>query len=294
MVHSSAVTFCLAAVRRAVLAWAVAAGCAVVPSAPPAFRFALMGDFPYSQAQANLLDGLIEQLNREPLAFVAHVGDITSGEGPCGDEWLEARQRQFARIRHPFVLLPGDNEWTDCHRSGFDPLERLDRWRRLFCRPVAGLALVRQPGAYCENVRWESGGVVFAGVNVPGSNNNLGRTAPMDAEHHERMRAVLAWLDEARTRARDGRRLVVLMQGNPFLEPNREADGFRALREWLRRTAHESTLDLVLVHGDTHRHRDDAPLPRLRRLEVPGSPQLRWLRASLHPDALRIELADPP
>lgn len=281
------------AFRRALLLAAALQGCASAPQVPADYAFALMGDLPYSQAQANLLDGLIEQLNREPLAFVAHVGDITSGEGPCGDEWLEARARQFDRVRHPFVLLPGDNEWTDCHRSGFDPLERLAKWRRLFCRPIAGLALVRQPGAYCENVRWEMNGIVFAGVNVPGSNNNFGRTPRMDAEHAERMRAVLAWLEEAKSLARGGRRLAVLMQANPFLEPRSGPDGFHALREWLRAAAREAALGLVLVHGDTHWHRDDAPLPGLRRIEVPGSPQLRWLRASLHPDGLRIELADP-
>ena len=64
-----------------------------------------MGDAPYSEGQAHALDALIDDLNAQPLAFVAHVGDITSGRGPCTDSWLEARQRQFARIRHPFVLL---------------------------------------------------------------------------------------------------------------------------------------------------------------------------------------------
>ena len=89
------------------------AGCAAAPPAPGEYSFALMGDTPYSYAQVNLLDDLIERINGEPLRFVAHVGDITSGQGPCGDEWLEARARQFAHIRHPFVLLPGDNDWTD-------------------------------------------------------------------------------------------------------------------------------------------------------------------------------------
>ena len=154
-----------------------------------------MGDTPYSQAQANLLDAMIERMNAEPLAFVVHVGDITSGTGPCGDAWLEARKRQFARLRHPFVLLPGDNEWTDCHRTGFDPLERLARWRSLFCAEVPGLALERQPGEYCENVRWQSGSALFIGVNVPGSYNNLARDP---AEHARRMAAANADIGAAR------------------------------------------------------------------------------------------------
>jgi hypothetical protein len=253
-----------------------------------------MGDMPYSHAQAHRFDDLIEQMNREPLAFVAHVGDITDGNGPCGDAWLEARQRQFARIRHPFVLLPGDNEWTDCHRSGFDPLERMEKWRSLFCQPLARLALARQPGEHCENVRWEIDGLVFVGVNVPGSNNNLDRTPQMDAEHVGRMRAVFAWLEEARALARERKGLVVLMQANPFLAPRSGADGFTALREWLRRSAAERPTALVLVHGDTHWHRDDVPLPGLRRIEVPGSPQMRWLRASASGATLTIEPAALP
>ena len=60
-----------------------------------------------------------------------------------------------------------------------------------------------------------------------------------------------------------------------------------------RSAAQEPPLQLLLVHGDTHRYRDDAPLPGLRRVEVPGSPQLRWLRASVRAGALRIELTDP-
>jgi hypothetical protein len=269
-------------------------GCATLPPAPSAPAFALLGDMPYSQAQANLLDELIEQMNAEPLAFVAHVGDITSGRGPCGDDWLQARRDQFARLRHPFVLLPGDNDWTDCHRTGFDPIERLQRWRQLFCHPIADLNLRRQPGGHCEHVRWEMHGLVFAGVNVPGSNNNLGRTPRMDAEHAQRMRAVFAWLDEAKALARGRRGLVVLMQANPFLEPSQGPDGFAELRAWLRHAAADPDIHLLLVHGDTHVHRDDEPLPGLRRIEVPGSPQLRWLRAAFTPDRIRVESASPP
>ena len=216
-------------------------------------------------------------MNLAPLAFVVHVGDITSGRGPCTNEWFEARKRQFARWRAPLVLLPGDNDWTDCHRTGFDPLERLSKWRSLFCTDPLGLRIERQPGPYCEHVRWESGGIVFAAVNVQGSNNNLGRTRAMDAEHAARMKAVFAWLDESAARAPQG--LVILMQANPDFEQalrRRQGtpDGFAALREWLAR----ARKPIVLVHGDTHQWQDDEPMPGLRRIEVPGSPQVRWVR----------------
>lgn len=236
-----------------------------------------MGDMPYSQPHANLFDGVIDRVNAERPVFVAHVGDITSGRGPCDDAWFEDRRRQFARIEAPFVLLPGDNDWTDCRRTGFDPMERLAKWRSLFCAPVPALALERQRGPYCEHVRWVAGNLVFVGLNVPGGNNNLDDDP---VEHGERMAAALRWLDEsaALARGRDG--LVVLMQANPFLKPRLGgANGYDALLERLRRLAAARPGRVLLVNGDTHKFRDDEPLPGLRRTEVFGWPDMRWTRA---------------
>jgi len=255
------------------------AACASPPP-PGGVQFGLIGDVPYSGAEVVQLERVIDEMNLAPLAFVAHVGDITSGRGPCTDAWFEARKRQFARWKAPWVLLPGDNDWTDCHRSGFDPLERLARWRSLFCVDPPGLAIERQRGPYCEHVRWEVDGILFVALNVPGSNNNLGRTPAMDAEHADRMRAVFAWLDDSAARAKQG--LVVLMQANPDFEQQFRrragvADGYAALRARLAALRKPA----VLVHGDTHFFQDDEPLPGLRRIEVPGSPQVRWVRGTL-------------
>lgn len=245
-----------------------------------------MGDVPYSQAQANLLDDQIDRMNAEPLAFVVHVGDITSGRGPCDDEWMDARKKQFARFKAPFVLLPGDNDWTDCHRSGMDPRERLEHWRALFCVAVALEGFVRQD-RYCENVRWLAGNRVFVGLNVQGSNNNLNRDP---AEMGQRMRAVHAWLDEAARLAEDRDGLVVLMQANPFLKPRfGGANGFDGILGKLRALGRAMPGRVLLVHGDTHRFKDDGPLPGLRRVEVYGSPYLRWLRATVREKGIGVE-----
>jgi len=281
--------------RKLALLLALAlAGCAATPPADVAYSFALLGDTPYSQAQANLLDGMIERINAEPLAFAVHIGDITSGVGPCDDGWLEARARQFAAIRHPFVLLPGDNEWTDCHRGGFEPLERLEKWRRLFCAPIPALGLERQKGR-CEHVRWRKGDALYVGLNVPGSNNNLGRTPEMDAEHAARMREVFEWLDESVELARSRRlaRVMILFQANPFVSPRvGMADGYASFRDRLRALASEGAHQLILVHGDTHHYRDDRPLTGVRRVEVFGAPHVRWLRASAVRGEFFVEPAD--
>ena len=239
----------------------------------------------------HLLDTQIERMNAEKLAFVVHVGDITSGQGPCGDEWLEARKAQFARLTHPFVLLPGDNDWLDCHRTGFDPMERLAKWRKLFCFSPKGLAIERQKGKYCENVRWIAGNVVFVGLNVQGSNNNADRDP---GEMGGRMEAVIRWLDEAAALARGRDGLVVLMQANPFLKPRLGGvNGFDGILERLRRLGAAMPGKVLLVHGDTHRFRDNQPLPGLRRVEVFGSPAVRWVKGTIATEEARRFRIEP-
>lgn len=288
---------------------ALLAGCATPlrDVAEGSVTFALMGDTPYNEAEVKQLDALIDDVNAQNLAFVVHVGDITSGRGPCTDAWFEARQRQYQRLRHPFILLPGDNDWLDCHRSGFDPMERLDRMRQLFHSGDSSigqrtLRLERQSSnprfaEYREHVRWIAGDVVFIGLNVQGSNNNLGRTAAMDEEHRRRMAAVFAWLDESFALAAE-RRLagaVILAQANPDFEGRyrrREGvgDGFEAFRSTLRGHALRFGQPILFVHGDTHMYKQDRPLKNpasgkpienFVRVEVPGSPQVRWLKAGI-------------
>jgi hypothetical protein len=220
--------------------------------------FGVLGDTPYTEAEVERLDGLIDEINAQPLAFVVHLGDVGSSALACRDDWLLARKAQFARIRHRFILLPGDNEWKDCKQ----PLARLARWRAIFCET---------PREFCEHQRWESGGWVFVTLNVPGHDNNL-----RHAEHAPRMKAVLSFLGDAASDAERKSGLVVLMQANPFFTLPR--DGFASLRDELARLGARMPGRVVLIHGDTHLHRDDEPLPGVRRIEVWGSPIVAWHR----------------
>jgi len=52
------------------------AGCAARPPQPGAFVFGVLGDTPYSEREEAAFLGMIERMNREPLAFSIHVGDI--------------------------------------------------------------------------------------------------------------------------------------------------------------------------------------------------------------------------
>jgi hypothetical protein len=276
-------------VATALLAACCAAGAQVGERAP----FALLGDAPYSQAHANLLDTMIDEINTAKPAFVVHLGDITSRD--CSDAWFEARQKQFARFTAPFVLVVGDNEWSDCHLAGFDPMERLAKIRNLFHSQTVGLpGFARQSDNYPEHVRWTHSRALFVGINVPGSNNNLGRTPEMDAEHATRMKAVVAWLDEAAAMAKSSgeiETLVVLMQANPDFELRRKSsrkDGYASLREKLAQIAGSLGKPLVVAHGDTHIYKFDRPskaAPSLVRIEVDGWPWLGWVKVRTTPEA---------
>lgn len=233
---------------------------------------------PYTDSEIERLDLVIDEINAQPLDFVVHLGDVGSSARACNDEWLAARKRQFERIRHRFVLVPGDNEWSDCKQ----PLERLAAWRNMFCPEVLPLKQTRQTGVYCEHVRWEAGGYVFVVLNVPGSNNHL-----RHPEHAPRMQAVFAWLDEAAAAAQKRDGLVVLMQANPFVTFPR--DGYASLREKLAQLAQSMPGKVVLAHGDTHVYRNDEPLPGLRRIEVWGSPFVGWLRGAIAGGRLSVE-----
>ena len=180
--------------------------CAVNPPAGvPAIG--ILGDTPYSAGEVRRLDRLIDDLNAEPLAFVVHLGDIGSSRQACTDEWISERKTQFGRIRHPFVLLPGDNEWSDCRDQG----ERLRAWRKAFCD--FNFHKTKQSGEFCEHLRWEADGLVFVTLNVQGGNNNVGH-----AEHGPRMQAVPAWLDEAARLGVDDPATVARLRGKDLEE----------------------------------------------------------------------------
>ncbi len=271
--------------------------------------FALIGDTPYSTTEAYALDVMIEQMNREDLAFVIHVGDITSGRGPCTDEWFEARKRQFGKSRHPLVIVPGDNDWVDCHRSGHDPMERLNRFRELFEAGDTSLGersirLERQSGRYAqyrEHMRWIAANVLFVGINVQGSNNNLGRTPAMDAEVQARMAAVFAWLeDSAQLAVKSGLAgMLIFTQADPDFERIRRKgpDGFAEFRDRLRTLASTFGKPILFVNGDSHLYKLDQPLAdpatgeplrNFTRVIVFGSPQTRWIRAGIDPSVPQL------
>jgi hypothetical protein len=234
------------------------------------FSFAAIGDWPYANStvvpippqnrvlfnNANLLSDSINA--DKDISLVLHVGDIHSGSEPCTGAGLSTVPPGsipsydqsvfgfFEKFNPPLVYTPGDNEWTDCHKTkqltSGAPLNELAAVRSLFF-PNPGMTLGvnkkhvssqaqhfdrdhPEDAQFVENVMWQQRGVVFVTVNVPGSNNdglpwsgnaNKLAAAPfLDEparvrEAAQRTLADLRWLDKAFDRAEEGRAKAVVI-----------------------------------------------------------------------------------
>ncbi|MCF8179444.1 MAG: hypothetical protein K9J74_13130 [Sulfuritalea sp.] len=272
--------------------------------------FGLFGDTPYNQWERDNLPELMAQMDRESLAFIVHDGDIKSGSSKCSDEAFKEIRDLFQSSATPLVYVPGDNEWTDCHRrsnGAYDPQERLRKLRELFFAGEVSLGrrpmkLERQSSDpafadYRENVLWEAGGALFVGLNVSGSNNNFngGKSGRGPAaEFIERSAANRAWLDQAFALA-DSRNLagiLIVIHANPdFYAANegKPRTGYRNFLVQLQEKTRAYAGQVVLVHGDTHYHQIDYPMEdpntgktvkNFTRLITIGSPFFGWIKGT--------------
>lgn len=298
----------------AMLALMLVATLATAAHAAP-LTFAVFGDTPYDDAHPGMetqsyLD-MLQEIGRSDTRFVVHIGDFKHGSTPCSDALFEQRRAEFAASDKPFIFVFGDNEWTDCWRSGSQPIERLDKLRSLFATGDTSLGrshitIARQStniayAGFPENVQWTDGNALFVGLNVPGSNNNFTRAPD---EYRTRNTANLAWLAAAfeRAHAQSLGAVFLFMQANPFW-PARSPNGYTELLDALRRHVAEFKGLVALVHGDTHACRIDYPLwdranlryfPNFRRIETFGSPQVNWLRLTLDDGQRAPELTVTP
>ena len=293
------------------------------------FSFGLWGDMPYQKAgDAPKIPALIASMNRSDIAFSIYDGDIKDGSSECTDDLYASALSMFSQLKKPVVYTPGDNEWTDCHRlnnGGYDALERLAYLRKTMFPTGSSLGrrtmrLLHQGRAgekFVENVSFSHGGIVFATLNMPGSNNNRimnelecsyksVRTAAdcdtANAEYLERDAANTGWMRQAfsSAKAKKARGLVLVFQADPGFDlPETEeldesqAPRYSGYRNFLASVIAETEQfagQVLLVHGDTHFFKVDKPLysptrllPNLTRLQTFGSPLIHWVRVTVEP-----------
>lgn len=291
----------------------LASGCATRPSGPNTFSFALIGDMQYSADEERVFVKLREAINQERLAFVIHLGDFKAGgNSPCTDALFLQRRDEFNAFAHPLIYTTGDNDWVDCRRptnGRMNPLERLDKLRDVFFAKSESLGqkkipLMRQSDAfagdavlarYRDNVLWVHGGIVFATVNIQGSNDNVGFDAASDAEQRDRTRANLEWLKIAMNRARgtDIVGLVIATQANPGFEESVAEVAKSAYVPFFSAFEKEAASfgkPILFAHGDTHTFRVKQPyvspinkqlVANVTRVEGYGSPHVNWVRITI-------------
>lgn len=268
---------------------------------------AVIGDWPYNDLLLANSDLLIGSVNADrKVSLVLHVGDIHSGSQPCTSAgilppiaasnpgWNQAVFQRFQQFRAPLVYTPGDNEWTDCHKSkeksAGDPLKELAAVRGLFfSRPGLSLGLSEMEVAtqaknfgsafpadakFVENVMWQQSHVVFVAVNVPGSNNDtlpwtgiFGNAAAQAQEVAERSAADTRWLDSAFALAEKRRaKAVVIMLQADMWDPAALVPGGDGLNAYTPLVHHIADLvthfgkPVLLLNGDSHLYGADQPL----------------------------------
>lgn len=275
------------------------------------FAFGIVGDIPYTRAQEAEYARVIAEMNARELAFVAHIGDAmadprvydpdpSSARRPCTDENYAYVLGTLQSIRHPTILTPGDNDWSDVVQFKtikMDPLERLQKLRATYYpkgrslgqRSMAVDSQSQDPAwaKFVENLTWKMHGLRFATLHTVGSNDNS-RTSP--EEYKERQAANIAWLKRAfaAAKAESSPGLVLITHANPEFEnrwtrdyagryarsvrgadapkaaPAAPYDGFL---DALIAEMQGYTRPVLYVHGDTHIYRTGKPLlnPKTQR-----------------------------
>ena len=252
---------------------------------PSASSFAVIGDVPYGAAQIAAFPGWIDRINAQPgLDLAFHVGDIKNGSSPCTDEYNAMIREQFDRFEMPLLYTPGDNEWTDCHRTAagtYNPLERLDALRAAFYA-TPGLTLGARPlkvssqseAGFPENQSLRIRGVAMATIHVVGSNNDrapwtgLGHTTPTPeqlAEESDRMAAAIELVEDtfARARQTNARAVAIFQQADMFDPSYRstwDVSAFQPLVQALIDQSSSFAGEVYLFDGDSHVYNADRPV----------------------------------
>jgi hypothetical protein len=249
------------------------------------FTFAVIGDIPYGDTQIARFPKVVDQINADPaVALVDHLGDIKSGSSLCSDNYIASIRTQFDRFQDPLVYTPGDNEWTDCHRTNngaFDPYGRLDLIRATFF-PQPGKTLgqksvgVQSQAAhgFPENVQYNRAGVAFGVAHIVGSNNGLvswtGQSAPnahQTTEVAARTAAAIDLINSTFDSAVDsGDEAVVLMTQADMFDvtvSNPSFSDYSAFKPIVQAIIDRSSSfdgPVYLFNGDSHVFRTDQPL----------------------------------
>jgi hypothetical protein len=261
--------------------------------APP-ISFAIASNVVNKPADETTLQLMLDAIGRDRnTSFIVYDGNLKSESEPCRDTLYNTRQQIFDSSRKPVVLLPGGNDWASCnlsHAGGYDPVERLDFIRQLFFGDSNSLgqtpiSVIRESDVarfrpFRENVRWQTNGIAFIGLNAPAPNNHYLTAGGRNGEFEDRSVANAFWLEHAVETARrtDMRAVVVFLQGDPdfaryerrdrfawlrFSRGDTSRDGFLELKRSLVKAAESFRGPMIVIHGS------DTPVAKGFRIDQP-------------------------
>lgn len=298
------------------------AGVWLTPAGPPAvatpagsFSFAALGDAPYFPWEEWRFRFVLRAINQHDVSAVVHVGDIFWR--PCSDDHYRLALARFNSLRAAVFYTPGDNEWADCWEKdsgGYAPPERLASLRKIFfadpSKSAGGrsVAVATQGGSarypeFVEHTRWTASGVVFVTAHLIGSGNGMrdrpDRKPEENAEVRRRSEAAAAWLREsfAAATASAAPAVVIAFHGALGLETppgHHDRERYEPFLAALEEESARFGRPVLIVHGDDHTYTVDHPvadrrsgktIDNLTRLEVPGSPDVGWVRVVVTPAA---------
>lgn len=289
----------------------------------PRFSFVAFGCMPYGKENYSAYERLLVEISRVHPAFTVHCGDTKAGDEPPTEEFYQQVRRWFDSIEGPVMYTPGDNEWTDVHRTNngsADPLVWLGKVRALYFSeersmgrsPIPLLTQRRDPAfaKFVENARWSQGGVIFATVHVVGSNNNNNPNTPGAVEEfRERDAANAAWVKAAFAEARrtNAPGIAFFFQAEPInnlvaAERAGRESGFVQFLATMDEEARAFTRPVLLVHADEHRYRLEprialigsrGPLENVTRLETFGANDIHAVLVVVDPESPQVFQAGP-
>lgn len=261
-----------------------------------ALSIAVFGDSPYGvnnadTAQFEATPAFIKTINDDSdVKLVLHVGDIHSGKQTCSFAYDQSVYDMWTAFRAPLVYTPGDNEWTDCHKSkegGLDPIEQLGYVRDIFFanpgHTIGGdMAVTSQAlsfdaayptdAEFVENVLWQQAATVFVAINIPGGSNNdednwygADRTQAQTDEVLKRTSAGLRWLDKAFDQAESAhaKAVVLMIQADMWDLDGEDPIHIANYRQFIDAIALKTKLfgkPVLLLNGDSHGYRSDNPM----------------------------------
>lgn len=234
---------------------------------PSPFSFAVMGNV-IGDSDRGMRTAL-RAIEESPARFIVHFDLSPPSGASCSGAAIDRRRDALDARSKPVVPVIAASEWSACGAPVADPEERLARvGDTLFGSDQSlgqsRLRWVRQSSVprfhrYRENLRWQTGNVLFLVFNLPDNNNNYRFGAGRNGEFEERLVANRVWLERAFRFAVERRLagIVIFVDAAPrfglsMRTPDlrsRERDGYYEWKVTLRDLASSFKGQVLLVQG---------------------------------------------